>query len=130
MSKPYTHLSIATVEDSAAKFGFSETQETRFANDDLETEQTGFSHHRIKPGRRQAFGHRHDDVEELYFVVSGAGRVKLDDDVVDLVEGDAIRVSAGVTRSFEGGDPGLEFIACSPRRADDRGEVIPGWWSD
>ena len=58
----YTHKNLADVDDAAVKFGFAETQETRFANDDLETEQTGLSHHRVKATRRQAFGHRHDEV--------------------------------------------------------------------
>jgi mannose-6-phosphate isomerase-like protein (cupin superfamily) len=130
MSAPYTHLNLADVEDSAVKFGFAESQETRFANEDLETEQTGLSHHRVKPGRRQAFGHRHDDVEEVYVVLSGSGRVKLDDDIVELKRLDAVRVSPGVARAFEGGEDGLELLAFSPRRTDDRGEILQDWWTD
>lgn len=130
MAAPYTHKSLADVEDSAAKFGFGETHESRFANEDLETEQTGLSFHRFKPSKRQPFAHRHDDVEEIYFVVSGSGRVKLGDDVLELKELDAVRVSPGVTRAFEAGDGGLDVLAFSPRRADDRGEIIQDWWSD
>jgi mannose-6-phosphate isomerase-like protein (cupin superfamily) len=130
MADAYTHQNLNEVEDSASKFGFSETQEARFASGDLETEQTGFSHHRVKPGRRQGFGHRHDEAEEVYVVVSGSGRMKLDDDVVEITELDAIRVSPGVMRAFEAGDGGLEILAFGPRRSDDRGELVQGWWDD
>ena len=46
----YTHMSVLDVEDSAEKFGFGETHETRFGHGDFEAEQTGFSLHRFKPG--------------------------------------------------------------------------------
>lgn len=127
---PYTHKNLGAVEDAAAKFGFDETHESRFASEDLQTEQTGVSHHRLKPGKRQPFGHRHDEAEDVYVVIAGSGRVKLDDKVVELRPLDAVRVSAGVTRAFEAGDEGLEFLAFGPRRPDDRGEIIQGWWID
>jgi mannose-6-phosphate isomerase-like protein (cupin superfamily) len=127
---PHTHKQLADVKDVAPDFGFAETHESRFPNDDLQTQQTGLSYHRIKPGKRQPFGHRHDEAEDVYVVVAGSGRVKLDDDIVDLKPLDAVRVSAGVTRAFEAGDDGLEFVAFGPRRPDDRGEIIQGWWAD
>jgi mannose-6-phosphate isomerase-like protein (cupin superfamily) len=130
MPDPYTIKNLTEVEDSAAKFGFGEIGEARFASGDMESEQTGLSLHRVKPEQRQAFGHKHDEVEEVYFVVSGSGRVKLDDAIEDVKERDAIRVSPGVVRAFEAGPDGLEVLAFSPRRPDDRGEMLPGWWDD
>jgi mannose-6-phosphate isomerase-like protein (cupin superfamily) len=130
MTNPYTLKNLSEVEDSAAKFGFGEVAEARFANDDLETEQTGVSHHRVKPNKRQAFGHKHEDVEEVYFVVRGSGRIKLDDDIVEIKELDAIRISPNVVRNLEGGPEGIEVLAFSPRRKDDRGEMLPDWWTD
>ena len=130
MAAPYTHKNLTEVEDSAAKFGHGESQEARFASDDLETEQTGLSHHRLKPGKRQGFAHKHDEAEEVYFVVSGSGRVKLDDEILEISELDAIRVSPGVIRAFEGGDDGLEVLAFGPRHQEDRGEMIQDWWTD
>lgn len=130
MADSYTRKSLTEVEDSAEKFGLSEKQEARFASEDLESEQTGLSFHRVKPGQRQGFGHRHDEAEEVYVVVAGSGRVKLDDDVLELERLDAVRVAAGVTRAFEAGDEGLELLAFGPRRTDDRGEIIQDWWSD
>jgi mannose-6-phosphate isomerase-like protein (cupin superfamily) len=126
----YTIKSLDEVEDSAAKFGFGHLGEARFANAALETEQTGLSNHRLKPNARQAFGHRHDEAEEVYVVIRGSGRAKLDDEIVEVSERDAIRVSPGVVRAFEAGPDGLELIAFGPRRPDDRGEMLPDWWSD
>lgn len=130
MADPYTHKNLLEVEDSAAKSGMGEAQESRFSAEDLNAEQSGFSLHRIKPRQRQPFGHRHDDVEEVYIVIAGSGRAKLDDEIVELSLLDAIRVSPGVMRSWEAADEGLDILAFSPRRTDDRGEIVPDWWTD
>ncbi|MDX6659720.1 MAG: hypothetical protein QOJ55_542 [Solirubrobacteraceae bacterium] len=129
MADPYTLKRLTDVEDSAPKFGFSDVQEARFANDDLETEDTGVSHHRVKPGERQAFAHRHDEAEEVYVVLSGSGRVKLDDAILEIEALDAIRVAPGVTRKFEAGSDGIELVAFGPRHDGD-GELIKDWWTD
>jgi len=55
--------------------------------------------------------------------------VKLDDEIVELATLDAVRVAPGVTRAFEGGEEGMEFLAFGPRHEGD-GEIIPNWWSD
>lgn len=128
-TRPYTHVNLIEVEDSAPRFGYGEVQEARFANADLEAERTGISHLRIKPGRRQAFAHRHERAEEVYVVIAGSGRAKLDDDVVELEARDALRVAPEVTRQFEAGPEGLELVAVGARHDRD-GEVFPGWWSD
>ena len=47
----------------------------------------------LRPGKRQPFAHRHEEAEEIYVVLSGSGRVKLDDEIVDLGTMDAIRVA-------------------------------------
>jgi mannose-6-phosphate isomerase-like protein (cupin superfamily) len=129
MTASYTHKRLTDVKDSAPEFGLGEDQEARFAKDDLDAEQTGVSHHRLKPGKRQPFGHRHQEAEEVYVVLGGDGRLKLDDDVIEVGTLDAVRVSPGVTRAFEAGPGGIEVLAFGPRRDGD-GEVIPGWWSD
>ena len=124
----YTHRNLSEVEDSAPKFGFGENQEARFASEDMQTEQTGLSYHRVKPGKRQPFGHTHDEAEEVYVVLAGSGRVNLDGEVVELVELDAVRVPPGVVRAFEADDEGLRILAFGPRRTDDRGDMFQGWW--
>jgi mannose-6-phosphate isomerase-like protein (cupin superfamily) len=129
MPKPYTVMRLTDVKDSAQEFGVGDDMEVRFAKDDLEAERTGVSHHRLKPAKRQPFGHRHEQAEEIFVVLGGSGRIKLDDDVVEVEPLDAIRVAPGVTRAFEAGPGGLEVLAVGARHDGD-GEIIPGWWSD
>jgi mannose-6-phosphate isomerase-like protein (cupin superfamily) len=118
----YTHKNLRDVQDIAPANGFSEVMEARFANDDLDTENTGLAFHRVHPGQR-GLAHRHFDAEEVYVVLSGSGRAKLDDDVVDLAPLDAIRVAPQVIRAFEGGAEGLEMIVFGPRHKGD-GEIL------
>jgi mannose-6-phosphate isomerase-like protein (cupin superfamily) len=129
MSASHTHKNLNDVKDSAPGFGHGDVQEARFANDDLETERTGVSLLRVKPGQRQAFAHKHDDAEEVYIVTSGSGRIKLDDEIIEITELDAIRIAPGVVRQLEAGDEGLEWVAVGARHEGD-GELLPDWWSD
>ena len=129
MPAPFTLKNLAEVNDSATKFGYAEVQEARFAKDELEAEQTGVSYQRLKPGKRQAFAHRHERAEEVYVVLRGSGQAKLDDQLVELRTLDAIRVAPGVTRAFQAGRDGLELLAFGPRHDGD-GDVLPGWWKD
>ena len=107
----YAKKNLRDVTDSAAEHGLSESQEARFPARDLEAEQTGMNFLVVKPGKREAFAHRHKAAEEVYVVLAGSGKVKLDDELVDLAPMDAVRVSPGVTRAFEAGPDGLDLIA-------------------
>lgn len=125
----YTIKNLRDVEDVAPRFGFEEVQEARFAYRDLESESIGLAFHRVKPRCRQAFAHRHHEAEEIYVVVSGSGRIKLDDELRDLEPLDAIRVSPQVGRAFEAGPDGLELLVFGPRHEGD-GEVLSeDFWS-
>lgn len=126
---PYTLSKLTDAEDMAAKHRFSEMGEARFPNEALETEQTGIAHHRLRPNKRQMFGHKHKRAEEVFVVMSGSGRVKLDDEILELEALDAVRVSPEVTRAFEGGPEGMELLVVGPRVQGDA-ETVPGWWSD
>lgn len=119
----FTIKNLREVEDMAPRFGFDGVQEARFPREELESETIGLAFHRVKPGRRQAFAHRHEQAEEIYVVLSGSGRIKLDDEVRDVSEMDAIRVSPQILRGFEAGPDGLELLVFGPRHAGD-GEVI------
>jgi mannose-6-phosphate isomerase-like protein (cupin superfamily) len=127
MTTPYTHINLVEVEDAAPSFGLDHAQETRFAHAALEAERTGVTLQRIRPGARPGFAHRHEQAEEVYVVLSGSGRVKLDDDIVELGLRDAIRVAPSVTRSFEAGPDGLELLAVGAHHPND-GEAFFGWW--
>ena len=74
---------LREVEDMAVKHGFSETQEARFPREDLDAESTGLAYIVLRPGKQQPFAHRHEEAEEIYVVLSGSGRLKLDDEIVE-----------------------------------------------
>jgi mannose-6-phosphate isomerase-like protein (cupin superfamily) len=123
----YTKKNLREVEDSAAKHGLSDTQEARFLREDLGSEQTGANYLTVKPSRREAFAHRHNQAEEMYVVLGGSGRVKLDDDIVELAKLDAVRVGPGVTRRFEADAGGLEVLVFGARVEGD-GEIVREFW--
>ena len=58
-------------------------------------------------------------------MLTGSGRVKLDDEIVALEALDAIRVAPTVTRAFGAGPD--ELLAVGSRHDGD-GELIEGWW--
>jgi mannose-6-phosphate isomerase-like protein (cupin superfamily)/quinol monooxygenase YgiN len=116
----YTHINIEDdVEDVAKRFGFGEQGEARFANRALGTVRTGVSHQRLRPGARQAFGHRHQHAEEVFVVLAGTGAVKIDDEIIDVRPLDAIRIAPGSARAFEAGADGLEFVVFGPHHTGD-----------
>jgi mannose-6-phosphate isomerase-like protein (cupin superfamily) len=125
----YTVKNIkADLPNAAEQFGI-EGLEARFGRKALELGQFGFSYQKMTPNFRQGFAHRHREQEEAYVVLSGGGRVKLDDDIVDLKQWDVFRVAPGVTRQFESGAEGLELLAIGGVPTGDA-ETIEGWWSD
>jgi len=128
----YTVVNLKEVEDQAPKFGFSPQLEARFARTDLELDRSGISYQALAPGFRVPFGHKHATQEEIYVVVRGGGRMKLDDEVVELRQWDAVRVPADTMRGIEAGDDGLELIAFgapTSAAAESDVEMTPDWWS-
>jgi mannose-6-phosphate isomerase-like protein (cupin superfamily) len=127
----HTIKNLKEVEDSAPKFGMSDVLEARFARDELGLEESGVSYQRLQPDARLPFGHKHTEQEELYVVVAGSGRIKLDDEIVDLVQWDAVRIPAGTMRSVEAGPAGIEIVAYgAPSNGNADVEMVQGWWSD
>lgn len=125
----FTIGNLDEMEDLAAKRRPDGPQQVRLAGGDLELSQCGMAHHRLKPDRRQLFGHKHDRAEEVYVVIAGSGRVKLDDEIREIGHLDAVRVGPEVTRSFEAGPDGLEFLAFGASYPGD-GEIVRDWWVD
>lgn len=124
----YSNTNLRDVEDSAAKHGLGAMQEARFPRVELGAEQVGMNYLIVKPGQREAFAHRHREAEELYVVLSGSGRVKLDDQLLELAPLDAVRVAPGTTRQIEGGPDGIAVLIFGARVEGDA-EVVEGFWS-
>ena len=128
----YTKLNLKQdVEDMAKKFGLSPGMESHFARRPLELEQSGVSYFKLAPGFRPPFGHVHSEQEEVYIVASGSARVALGDEVLELVQWDAVRIAPGTMRGFEGGAEGAEVIAFGAPNTDNKdAEMVQGWWAE
>ena len=127
----YTKVNLKEVEDQAPRFGLEERMEARMARVPLELEHSGISYQRIAPNFRLPYGHKHKNQEEVYVVVSGSVRAKLDDEVVELGQWDAIRVHKETMRGFEAGPEGAELIAVgAPNTGPGDAETTTDWWTD
>ena len=119
------------VKNMAPEFGLSPGLESRFGRVPLGLEQSGLSYFKLGAAFRTPFGHRHGEQEELYLVVAGSARVKLDDEIVELEQWDVVRIPAGTMRALEGGPDGAEVLAFSaPNNENKDVELEQGWWSD
>jgi quercetin dioxygenase-like cupin family protein len=125
----YTIKNFKELPDSAAERPGD--IEARFGRSHIDSEHLGVSYFRYGPGFRSPIAHRHREQEEAYVVVSGSGRVKLDDDVHELKLWDVIRVAPTVARAFEGGPDGIEIVAIGADRPEGGdGEMIPDFWTE
>jgi mannose-6-phosphate isomerase-like protein (cupin superfamily) len=125
----YTHTNLKAAEDSAA--GRGGDVEARFGRKHLDSEHLGVSYFRYAPNFRSQMGHRHREQEEAYVVVGGSGRIRVDDEILELRPWDVIRVAPAVVRAFEGGPDGLELIAIgSDRPEGGDGERVEDFWTD
>jgi mannose-6-phosphate isomerase-like protein (cupin superfamily) len=130
---PFTRKNIKRdLEDIGSNFGGARDLEFRAATGPLELERSGLSYQRVPPDVRFPFGHTHREQEEIYVVVRGSGRMKLDDEVVEVEEWDAVRVPPGTWRGYEAGPTGLEILVIAAPHLDQR-EDVDGqrdWWAD
>jgi mannose-6-phosphate isomerase-like protein (cupin superfamily) len=121
----YSHKNLMDVEP----FIDNEQLTGRFARKHLDSRELGVSHFRYAAGFRAETGHRHREQEEAYVVVAGSGRIKLDDEILDLAPWDVVRVAPETARAFEAGPDGLELIAIGgskPEGGD--GERVNDFW--
>ena len=119
----WTKKNLRDVEDAAKGRGVQGGFQARFATGDLEASRTGLAHETLPPNGRSPFAHRHNEAEEIYVVLEGSGRAKLDGELVELTRLDALRVAPPVLRAFEAGPDGLELLVFGPRHQGD-GELV------
>ena len=132
---PFTRTNIKRdLEDIGSAFEGHPDLEFRAATKALGLEKGALSYQRVPPGYRFPYGHSHETQEEVYVVLDGGGRMKLDEEVVELVKYDAVRVPPGTWRGYEAGPDGLELLVLgAPNLGDDpRGDVDGrrDWWAD
>jgi mannose-6-phosphate isomerase-like protein (cupin superfamily) len=128
----YTKVNLREdVEDQAPNFGLEGKIEARMARVPLELEHSGVSYQRLAPNYRLPFAHKHKTQEEVYVLISGAARAKVEDEVIELKPFDALRVHKDTTRSFEAGPEGAEMIAIgAPHTGPGDADMVNDWWTD
>jgi mannose-6-phosphate isomerase-like protein (cupin superfamily) len=125
----YTKKNLKEIEDSGAGSSNNPEVQARFARNHIDSEHLGVSYFLYPPGFRAPFGHTHREQEEAYLVINGGGRMKLNDEIIDVGPWDVIRVAPTTARGFEAGPEGIELIVV----ADDRpeggdGEKTDNFW--
>jgi mannose-6-phosphate isomerase-like protein (cupin superfamily) len=116
---PFTHVNLrGNVMDVAGNFDGPQGLEFRLATK-----------------ARFPYGHTHAEQEELFVVVGGSGRMKLDDDIINVAEWDAVRVPPGTWRAYEAGpDADLELLVIgAPNLGHNPRDDVTGqrdWWAD
>ena len=126
----YTKQNLRDVEDQAPNFGMPPGIEARFARTALGGETLGLSLQTLAPGFRMPFGHKHAGQEEVYVVLRGSARVKVEDEIVELGELDAIRFDRDTMRAVEAGPDGVEYLAFGAGDDPRDAELVQDWWSD
>jgi mannose-6-phosphate isomerase-like protein (cupin superfamily) len=128
----YTKVNLKDdVEDQGPNFGYEGKIEARMARVPLELEHSGVSYLRLAPDFRIPWGHTHKTQEEIYVLVGGSLRAKLDDEIVELRPFDAVRVHKDTMRGFEAGPDGAELIAIgAPHTGPGDAQTVDGWWDD
>jgi mannose-6-phosphate isomerase-like protein (cupin superfamily) len=127
----YTIVNLREVEDSALKFGMAPGLQAHFARVPLELKNQGMSLFTVAPGHRLPFGHRHGEQEEVYVIVAGSVRMKLEDEIVELRTWDAIRLPPELRRGVEAGPDGAEILAVgAPNVGFGDAEQLPDFWTD
>ena len=104
----YTIVNLMEIENGAVEGG--STLDARFARSHIDSDHIGVSHFRYAPGRRSSKGHSHKEQEEVYVVLGGSGRVKLDDELFDLRPWDVVRVAPATVAALQ---PARTGSSCS-----------------
>jgi mannose-6-phosphate isomerase-like protein (cupin superfamily) len=122
------------LEDVGSRFDGAPDLEFRMATNALKLENSGLSYQRVPPDTRFPYGHTHKTQEEVYVVVRGGGRMKVDDEIVELKQWDAVRIAPGAWRGYEAGPEGLEILVIgAPHLGKAPREDVHGrrdWWAD
>ena len=132
---PFTRTNLKRdLEDLGSNFDGSPDLEFHHASQALGLQHSGLCHQSIPPNYRFPYGHTHAEQEEVYVVVRGGGRFKLDVEVVEVAEWDVVRVPPGTWRGYEAGRDGMEIlISGAPHLGENPRDDVEGrrdWWAD
>ena len=125
----FTKLNLKDdVENASERFGLAPQMEARFARRAMGLEGGGFSYQKLAPDFRSPMAHRHNTQEEVYVILAGGGRIKIEDEVLELRQWDAVRLPPETARAFEAGPDGLMLLAIGFAEGGDA-ETLKGFWA-
>jgi mannose-6-phosphate isomerase-like protein (cupin superfamily) len=127
----YSVQNLKEVENQGERFGINpDEMQLRMGKDPLECKNAGVTYLRLGPGYRVPFGHRHKEQEEIYVLVNGSARMKIEDEIVEMQPLTAVRVDSGTMRGYEAGSEGADLIVIgAPRTGPGDADAVQGWWS-
>jgi mannose-6-phosphate isomerase-like protein (cupin superfamily) len=126
----YTKTNLLDVENQSPNFGMPSELEARFARTPLEGESLGLSLMTLAPNFRIPFGHKHEGQEEVYVITKGSARIKVETEIVEVGQWDAIRFDKDTMRDVEAGPDGVEYLAFGAGEDPTEVEMAQGWWKD
>lgn len=127
----YTIVAIKDVKNRFAERGWP--GEMKFLKEPLQTEQVAVSYRKMPPqsGAKGGYGHRHKVQEEVFMVLSGTIQFKLDDEIIDIPAGSAVRIAPKVTRAVwndAAKDAELLIISQKVESLKDDVEMVENFW--
>ena len=129
---PFTLTNLKRDPGHGSIFDGAADLEFRSASGPLELRQSALTYQRVPPIAFRSATHTRR--REVYVVVGGSGRMKVDNEVIDVHEWDALRVPPGSWRGYEAGPEGLEILVIgAPNLGDAVRDDVEGqrdWWSD
>jgi mannose-6-phosphate isomerase-like protein (cupin superfamily) len=113
----YTIKPLSEIQDVLGDY----PGEMRMITHDVGAEQVALTYRRMpaQTGGKGSYGHHHKTQEELYLVLSGTLQFKLDDTIVDVPGGTAVRVAPEVVRSVWNEGPDDAELVIASRKVDD-----------
>ena len=126
----YTIVTLAEVPDGLGDY----PGEMQGLTAPLGTEQVAMTYRRMPQhtGGKGGYGHRHHACEEVYFVFSGRLQFKLEDEVIEVGPGTAVRVPAETARSVWNDRPEDAHLLIMSRRDDppDDAIIVEEFWPE
>ena len=124
----YTITKMADVPDALGDY----PGEMHMLAADLEAEQVALTYRRMPQhtGGKGSYGHHHDHQEEIYFVISGKLQFKLDDEVVEVNAGTAVRVAPEVVRSIWNDEPEDAELVIVSTCDEDEAQLVENFWPE
>ena len=98
-----------------------------FLQNQLKSKGLELSLNVLQPGKESPFLHRHQENDEIYFVVSGRSQFFVDGEVIEMSAGSTLRVSPSAARAWRNNSGEPLYYLCIQYPAD---SVIQGGTSD